>query len=137
MVRSRPARALVHLRRVKVAIRVLIVDDAASVRRELRTVLGLAGEIEVAGLAEDGAQAVEMSAQLEPDVVLMDLEMPVMDGCEAARRIKAARPSTRIVALTIHDDPKSREQAAQAGTDDFIVKDVSTRELLRAVRGSS
>src|SRR5512137_1007176 len=98
------------------SIRVLIVDDMAQVRRDLRTVLPLAGEvaglqIEVVGEAGDGQEAVQRAAALRPDIVLMDLEMPVMGGCEAARQIKTHSPGCRVIALTIHGDETARQQA--------------------------
>lgn len=117
--------------------RVLIVDDAPSVRQELRTVLSLTGEIEIAGEAENGRQAVVRTCRLGPDVVLMDLEMPVMDGCEASRRIKAVRPDCRIVALTIHDDHRHRQMAAEAGMDAFVVKGSSLETMLDAISGET
>ncbi len=117
------------------ALRLLIVDDVAQVRQDLRTALALAGGIDVVGEAADGLEAVELAARLRPDVVLMDLAMPVMDGCEAARRIKEARPSCRVVVLTVHGDEEIRQRAFRAGTDDFVVKGAALETLVRAVSG--
>jgi len=117
------------------AIRVLLVDDTAHVRQELRTVLTLSGEVEVVGEAGNGHEAVEMALRLHPDIVLMDLEMPIMDGCEAARQIKASCPTCRVVALTIHDEPLDRRRAAAAGVDAFVVKGSSLESLLEAIGG--
>ena len=114
-------------------LRLLIVDDVAQVRQDLRTALSLAGGIDVVGEASDGLEAVELVARLRPDVVLMDLAMPVMDGCEAARRIKEARPSCRVVAFTVHGDEETRQKAFRAGVDEFIVKGVALKTLVRAV----
>ncbi len=113
--------------------RVLIVDDSPQVRQELRTLLPLAGEIEIVGEAADGLEAVHLAEALQPEVILMDLEMPVMDGYQAARQIKAICPACRVVALTVYGDPASRNQAAQAGVDVFLVKGVSVETLVQAI----
>jgi DNA-binding NarL/FixJ family response regulator len=113
--------------------RVLVVDDNAKVRRELRTMLALAGDVEVLGEAEDGWEAVRQVEALQPDVVVMDLEMPVMDGYEATRQIKTRCPACRVIALTIHGDEAARQQASQAGVDDFIVKGAPMDCLMHAV----
>jgi DNA-binding NarL/FixJ family response regulator len=115
------------------AVRVLIVDDVAQVRQDLSTALTLAGGLEIVGAAAGGREALELEAKLEPDAVLMDLEMPDLDGWEAARRIKARRPACRIVALTIHDEARSRAEALLAGIDAFVLKGVPLDELLRAL----
>jgi DNA-binding NarL/FixJ family response regulator len=113
--------------------RVLIVDDSPQVRQELRTLLPLAGDIEIVGEAADGREAIRLAQALQPDVVLMDLEMPVLDGYEATRQIKASSPSCRVVALTVYGDPLSRNQAAEAGADVFLVKGVSVETLVQAI----
>jgi DNA-binding NarL/FixJ family response regulator len=113
--------------------RVLIVDDSPQVRQELRTLLPLAGDIEIVGEAADGQEAIRMAAARYPQVVLMDLEMPVLDGYEATRQIKASCPSCRVVALTVHGDEAARQKAMQAGADLFLVKGVSVKVLVGAV----
>lgn len=113
--------------------RVLIVDDSPQVRQELRTLLPLAGDIEIVGEAADGLEAIRLTPALQPQVVLMDLEMPILDGYQATRQIKAACPACRVVALTVYDDPASRNQAAEAGVDVFLVKGVSVETLVHAV----
>ena len=113
--------------------RVLIVDDSPQVRQELRTLLPLAGDIEIVGEAADGLEAIRLAQALQPDVVLMDLEMPVLDGYEATRQIKAICPAFRVVALTAYGDPVSRNQAAEAGVDVFLVKGVSVKTLVQAI----
>ena len=120
------------------SIRVLIVDDMAQVRQDLRTVLPLAGQaaglqLEIVGEAGNGQEAIQRAAALEPDVVLMDLEMPVMGGYEATRQIKACSPDCRVIALTIHSDETVRQQASQAGVDDFIVKGAPMDSLIQAM----
>jgi DNA-binding NarL/FixJ family response regulator len=114
-------------------IRVLIVDDVDQVRQDLRTLLTLAGNIEIVGEAANGLEAVRMAEALQPETVLMDLEMPVMDGYAAARRIRAACPACRVVALTIHAGEAERQQALQAGMADVVVKGAPLEVLLRAI----
>jgi DNA-binding NarL/FixJ family response regulator len=113
--------------------RVLIVDDSPQVRQELRTLLPLAGDIEIVGEAADGQEAIQMAGALCPQVILMDLEMPVLDGYEATRQIKVLSPSCRVVALTVHGDESARQKAMQAGADLFLVKGVSVKALVGAV----
>jgi DNA-binding NarL/FixJ family response regulator len=114
---------------------VLIVDDSPQVRQELRTLLPLAGDIEIVGEAADGQEAIQMATALDPQVILIDLEMPVLDGYEATRQIKALSPSCRVVALTVHGDEAARHRAIQAGADLFLVKGVSVKALVGAVSG--
>lgn len=114
-------------------LQVLIVDDSPQVRQELRTLLTLAGEIEIVGEATDGLEAVRLAEALRPDVVLMDLEMPVMDGYEAARQIKSRWPACRVVALTVHGYEAARQKASQSGVDVFLVKGVSVETLVQAI----
>jgi DNA-binding NarL/FixJ family response regulator len=114
-------------------IRVLIVDDMPQVRRELRTLLPLAGDIQIAGEAANGQEAIEQAAALQPDVILMDLEMPIVDGYEATRQIKTRQPTCRVIALTIHADEVTRQQANRAGVDEFIEKGAPLSSLIQAV----
>jgi len=116
-------------------VRVLIVDDMPHVRRELNQLLDLAGGLEIVGHAANGPQAVELAQTLCPNVVLLDLGMPVMDGFEAARRIKASGSGSRIVVLSVHADEATRREAAQAGADAFVVKGSSLDSLLEAIVG--
>jgi len=113
--------------------RVLIVDDSPQVRQELRTLLTLAGDIEIVGEAADGLEAIRLVEALQPEVVLMDLEMPVMDGYEAARQIKSRWPACRVVALTVHGYEAARQKASQSGVDVFLVKGVSVETLVQAI----
>ena len=114
-------------------IRVLIVDDVERVRQDLCTFLNLVGNIDIIGQASNGLEAVRLVEALRPQVVLMDLEMPVMDGYEAARRIKAIQPSCHVIALTIHAGEGERQQARQAGMTDLMPKGASLDALLQAI----
>jgi DNA-binding NarL/FixJ family response regulator len=114
-------------------MRVLIVDDSPQVRQELRTLLPLAGDIKIVGEAADGLEAIRLTNVLQPEVVLLDLQMPVMDGYQAAGQIKLDWPSCRVVALTVHGDEAMRQRATQAGVDAFLVKGISLDILVQAI----
>lgn len=116
------------------SIRLLIVDDVPDVRRELSVLLSLVGDIIVCGEAADGVEAIRKAEDLRPDVVLMDLEMPRMDGIEAAQKIKLVHPECRVIALTIHDSPADRAQCVQAGMESLFTKGAPLDELLQAIR---
>jgi len=115
------------------AIRVLIVDDVAPVRRDLRTVLTLSGKLEIVGEASNGLEAIRLTESLKPDVVLMDLEMPVLDGYEATRQIKASFPSCRVIALTVHDYESAHAEAQQSGVDAFLVKGAPVESIIQSI----
>nr|WP_062335140.1 response regulator transcription factor [Herbidospora sakaeratensis] len=115
-------------------IRVLLVDDQQLVRMGLRMLFESAGDVEVVGEAGGGADAVRLVDDLIPDVVLMDLRMPGLDGVAATRRITAARPATRVLALTTFDDDENLYAVLNAGACGFLVKDTPPAELLDAVR---
>jgi DNA-binding NarL/FixJ family response regulator len=117
-------------------IRVLIVDDVERVREGLGTFLTLTGDFEIVGEASNGLEAIHLVEVLCPQVVLMDLEMPIMDGYEAARRIKANHPACRVIALTIHAGEAERQQVLQAGMADVVIKGAPLEVLLRAIRAS-
>jgi DNA-binding NarL/FixJ family response regulator len=114
--------------------RVLIVDDVPQVRRELRTLLPLLDTIDVVGEAENGQEAIELAATLRPDVIIMDVEMPIVDGLAATRIIKQERPACRIVVLSIHSEEAIRAQARSAGADDFVDKGAPLAALLQAIQ---
>ena len=107
-------------------------DDSPDVLHDLQLLLELSGEMKIVGQTNNGLEAVHLAASLQPDVILMDLELPGLDGYEATRRIKSRQPATRIIILTIHASPGDREQALVSGADDFVVKG-STYETLRNV----
>ncbi len=115
-------------------IRVLVADDHAVVRQGLRTFLELQDDIEVVADAPDGQQALNAVAEHQPDVVLMDLVLPVVDGVEAIRRIAAERPDTRVIALTSFLDDDKLFPAVRAGAAGYLLKDVEPQELVRAIR---
>jgi DNA-binding NarL/FixJ family response regulator len=115
-------------------IRLLLVDDHGVVRAGLRLYLAGQSDLEVAGEASDGASAVDRARELAPDVVLMDLQMPVMDGIEATRQIRAALPETEIVVLTTFIDTDNISKAIAAGAIGYVLKDVPPQELAEAVR---
>jgi NarL family two-component system response regulator LiaR len=115
-------------------IRVLIVDDVERVRQDLRTFLSLTENIEIVGEAGNGLEAVRLVQTLHPEVVLMDLEMPIMDGYEAARRLKALQPSCQVIALSIHAGEAEQRQALQAGMTELIAKGAPLEMLLQAIR---
>jgi len=114
--------------------RLLLVDDVPQVRQELRTLLTLVGDIEIVGEAADGRAALQQCEVLRPEAVLMDLEMPEMDGYEATRQIKALQPAPRVVALTVHGYDSARQKALQAGADAFVVKGSPLETLLQAIK---
>lgn len=114
-------------------VRVLIVDDMEQVRQDLRTLLSLSASLEIVGEAANGLEAVRLTESLQPDVILMDLEMPVMNGYEAARQIKSGFPKCRVVALTVHDYPQARLEAQRSGVDAFIVKGASVESILQTI----
>jgi DNA-binding NarL/FixJ family response regulator len=119
-------------------IQVLIVDDIPQVRQGLATMLELATKktlpkIKVIGEAQNGNEAIQQAQALHPDVILMDLEMPVVNGFQATQSIKTKDPSVFIIILTIHDDLATRQQATIAGADAFIAKSVPLDELVRSI----
>jgi DNA-binding NarL/FixJ family response regulator len=114
--------------------RVLIVDDEALVRAGLRMILGSADDLEVVGEAEDGAAAVEAVRRHRPDVVLMDVRMPRMDGISATRELTRLDPATRVLVLTTFDLDDHVFQALEAGASGFLLKDTPPLELVQAVR---
>ena len=116
-------------------VRVLIVDKHPLVREGFRSMLATANDIEVAGEASDGLEAVVWAAEHNVDVVLLDLHMPKLNGLEAARRIKAQRPGTIIVMLTQRSDDASVVDAVQAGASAYLLKDVSCDLLIHDPRG--
>jgi DNA-binding NarL/FixJ family response regulator len=118
-------------------IRVLLADDHAMVRRGLRDFLELHDDIDVVGEAVDGASAIEQAAALRPDIVVMDLLMPGIDGIEATARIRAETPGIEIVALTSFVEEATALAAIEAGLSGFLLKDADADELAAAIRAAA
>ncbi len=117
-------------------IRVLVVDDHAVVREGLRTFLELQDGIEVAGEAADGEEAIEAGGRLRPDVVLMDLVMPTLDGLAAMRALRERVPGARVIVLTSFADDDKLLPALRAGAAGYLLKNAEPQELARAVRAA-
>ncbi|HET7168115.1 MAG TPA: response regulator transcription factor [Candidatus Limnocylindrales bacterium] len=118
-------------------IRVLLVDDHAMVRRGMRDFLGLHDDLEVVGEAVDGAEAIELAATLRPDIVVMDLMLPGIDGIEATATIKARQPAIEIVAITSFVEEARVVAAIEAGASGFLLKDAEADELAAAIRAAA
>jgi DNA-binding NarL/FixJ family response regulator len=114
-------------------VRVLIVDDQALFREALATLLEVRPEIRVVGEAANGAEALDRVAALRPDVVLMDLHMPVLDGIGATRRVRVEHPDVQVLALTTFDDDEDVFAALRAGAVGYLLKDVSSDRLVEAL----
>src|SRR3989304_6854607 len=110
---------------------ILIVDDVPQVRRQRRTLLTLLDTIDIVGEAENGQEAIGLAATLQPDVIIMDVEMPIVDGITATRLIKQQCPQCRVIILSIHSDETVRAKAQLAGADDFVDKGAPPAALLK------
>lgn len=117
-----------------IGIRVAIVDDQRLIAHGLARILTAQPDIEVVGEAHTGEEAVSLCLETEPDVVLMDLSMPVMDGVSATRKLRDLLPGTRILILTIHTDDFHVFQGIKAGAQGYILKDCTPEDLVRAIR---
>ncbi len=118
-------------------IRILIVDDHPVVREGLAGMLSGQPDLDVVGQAKDGTEAVAMDARLQPDVVLMDLRMPGMDGVDATTAIRKKRPSANILVLTTYDSDADIVRVIEAGATGYLLKDTPREELFRAIRAAS
>lgn len=114
-------------------VRVLVADDMPQVRWDLCQFLDLSGGMVIVGQASNGKEAVRLAAEVSPDVIVMDLKMPAMDGFEATRRIKEQGCPVRIVVLSVHGSPNDIQQARVAGADVFVVKGASFQILIEAI----
>jgi DNA-binding NarL/FixJ family response regulator len=126
-----------QLDRARKRISVLVVDDHAIVRDGIRALLGLQRDIQVVGEATDGWEALEKTRALHPDVVLMDIVMPVMDGLEATRKISGEHPRTKVLMLTQYDDEENMSASAGAGAFGFIPKKLASSQLLTCIRSAN
>lgn len=114
--------------------KVLIVDDQNLIRDGLSSVLGFRPEVDVVGTAENGQKAVAGATKLKPDVILMDIRMPVMDGITALRKIKEQQPDIKIIMLTTFDDEEYILKSIKAGAEGYLLKDIPTDDLVRALQ---
>jgi len=115
-------------------IRLLIVDDQALFREGLRTLLSVQPGLEVVGEAGNGEEALRQAAALHPDVILMDLQMPVMDGASATRQLKSRQPSAKVIVLTTFDDEENVFEGLRAGAVGYLLKDTPSARLVEAIR---
>ncbi len=115
-------------------VRVLIADDHQLVRQGIRLLLEPAEDIQVVGEARDGYEAVELTEQLLPDVILMDADMPRLDGIQATRIIRAAQLPTRVVMLTMMEDPRMMERAREQGAQAYLLKNSDRDQLTNTIR---
>jgi DNA-binding NarL/FixJ family response regulator len=118
-------------------IRVLVADDHPVYRRGLELMLGEVHDLEIVGMAETGARAVELAGSLDADVVLMDLRMPDLDGIEATRRVARATPAPAVVILTMSEDDESVFTAMRAGARGYLLKGADQEEIVRAIRAAA
>ena len=117
-------------------MKIVICDDQAIVRDGLEMLLKLEPDIEVVGTAEDGAAAVDMVARKTPDLVLMDLKMPIMNGVEATRQIRTKYPEVKVLVLTTYDEDQWVFDAIKAGASGYLLKDTPRGEVVKAIRGT-
>ena len=115
-------------------IRILLVDDQSIVREGLASLLETQSDLEIVGEAENGKIAVERSLELQPDVILMDIRMPIMDGVAAIRQLRKQAPEIKILVLTTFDDDEYVTQAVAAGAKGYLLKDTPSAELAQAIR---
>jgi DNA-binding NarL/FixJ family response regulator len=118
-------------------IRVLLVDDQALFRESLHAFLDLQHDTHVVGEAANGEQALRMAGELKPEVILMDVRMPVMDGVEATRQLHTAQPGCRVIVLTTFDDDEYVFEALRSGAVGYLLKDTSAVKLLEAIRAAA
>jgi DNA-binding NarL/FixJ family response regulator len=117
-------------------IRILLVDDQALFREGLRTLLSIQPNLEIVGEAKNGQQGLDTALDLKPDVVLMDLRMPVLDGVAATRRIREKLPECQVIVLTTFDDDEYVFEALRAGAAGYLLKDVSSDKLIEAIQAA-
>jgi NarL family two-component system response regulator LiaR len=118
-------------------VRILIVDDHDALRRAIRNLLESSRGFEICGEAKDGLEALKQAADLKPDVVILNIVMPVMDGFEAARKIRALSPRSQIVILSSHTDERLLQEARDVGAVCYVPKSEAGRELLDAVKAAA
>ena len=116
-------------------IRVLIVDDQALFREGLHTLLSVQTDLQVVGEARNGEEALRLAAAQEPDIILMDLHMPILDGVATTRRLHSSQPSIKVIVLTTFDDDEDVFEGLRAGAVGYLLKDVPSEKLVEAIRG--
>jgi two-component system response regulator NreC len=115
-------------------IRILLADDHAVVRQGFKMILGAQPDMEIVGEAANGREAVELAEQLKPDIVVMDVAMPELNGIEATRRLVGALPHSRVIALSMHKDSVYVREILRAGARGYLLKDSGAEDLVRAIR---
>src|SRR5580658_7627448 len=115
-------------------ITVLLADDHTIVREGFRKMLEFEDDLEIVGEAQDGRQAIALANKLQPDVVLMDIAMPLLNGLEATRQVLKALPATKVLILSAHNDDAYVQNAAESGAGGFLLKQTSAHEVCRAIR---
>ena len=115
-------------------ITIVIVDDQPAIRAGLRIRLSVETDLQIIGAAQDGRKALDVVSRLRPDIVLIDLEMPVMDGLAATRELHSLAPDCRVIMSTIHDDETNRKRAHEAGAAGFVSKHADDIVLLNTIR---
>ena len=117
-------------------MKILLCDDQAVIRDGLEMLLNLEKDFQVIGVAQDGAEAVDLAAQKQPDLILMDLKMPIMNGIEATRKIRTKFPHIKILVLTTYDDDEWVFDAIRAGASGYLLKDTPRQKIVEAIRGT-
>jgi NarL family two-component system response regulator LiaR len=120
----------------KSIMKILLCDDQAVIRDGLEMLLNLEKDFQVVGVAQDGSEAVEFAAKKQPDLILMDLKMPIMNGIEATREIHTKFPNIKILVLTTYDDDEWVFDAIRAGASGYLLKDTSRQKIIEAIRGT-
>lgn len=115
-------------------IKILLVDDDPNIRRGVRMHLALEPDFSVVGEAGDGWEALRLARELQPDVVVMDIRLPLLDGLSAAERLRESQPKCMVIILTLYDEPSNRARAEQIGVAAFIPKQKTDGELVNAIR---
>jgi len=115
-------------------IRIVVADDHQIIRQGLRMLFDSEADMELVGEAENGEQAVQLAGELDPDIVVMDIGMPVMDGFAATRQLQAEHPEIKVVALSMHDDRAFLEGMKAAGAEGYVLKDAAFEDLTAAIR---
>jgi len=117
-------------------MKILLCDDQLVIRDGLEKLLNLEKDFQIIGTAEDGLEAIEIAVQKQPDLILMDLKMPIMNGIEATREIHAKFPEIKILVLTTYDDDEWVFDAIRAGASGYLLKDTSRQKIVEAIRGT-